>query len=490
MKSFDHYLNTTNEIGFVEEVYPGLCIVSGLPTVTLGELVIFEKESFGMVFSLNEKTCEIVLLSEESVRPGTKVTRTNKQVAISVGENILGHTINPLCIDLHSNKNFCNGEMRSIDQRPSGIASRERITGMLATGTTIVDTLLPLGKGQRELIIGDRKTGKTNFLLRTMVYAVKGGTIGIYAAIGKKRQDIKKAEEYFKNQAVDNNIIIVASSSDDPSGIIYLTPYTAMTIAEYFRDRGNDVLIVLDDLTTHAKYYRELSLLARRFPGRNAYPADSFHIHARLLERAGNFKVGKKTHAITCLPVAETQQGDLSGYIQTNLMAMTDGHLYFDVDLFTKGQRPAINPFLSVTRVGRQTQNAFKRVAIQELTSFLSKVEKLHHVSHFGQELSPDAKNDLSLGQELTRFFNQPSTRVLAPSFQWFMIGLIWDRYYLDRESEMEKEVQEFSALYDKDKTFQERINQLLESETSLDSFSEKARLLIQTVLKTQKDKP
>ncbi|MCL5970228.1 MAG: F0F1 ATP synthase subunit alpha, partial [Patescibacteria group bacterium] len=257
------------------------------------------------------------------------------------------------------------------------------------------------------------------------------------------------------------NIIIVASSPEDPSSIIHLTPYTAMTIAEYFRDLGRDTLIVLDDLSTHAKFYREISLIAKRFPGRNSYPGDIFHTHSKLLERAGNFVHEKGEVSITCLPVVETTQGDLSGYIQTNIMSMTDGHIFFDSDLFSKGRRPAINPFLSVTRVGHQAQSQLRREINRELISFLTLFEKVQNYVHFGAELSESIKTTLSTGEQIMNLFDQPLYRTNPPNFQVFLFCTLWTGFWSQKSlSEMRQDIEKLTTAFDASKELQKEINE------------------------------
>src|SRR5581483_5765076 len=353
MKDFLTYLKETEEVGYISQVINFLIEIEGLPSARLNELVVFETGEIGRITTIAHKSVEVITFSKTSVKVGTRVTRTNEFLMVGVGDGLLGKTVDPLGASLDPQNPIGKlSELRPIDVTPGGIDTRSRITKPLETGATLVDLIIPLGMGQRELVIGDRKTGKTSFLIQAILTQAKRGTICIYAAIGKKTLDIKKIEELFQKSGIAKNTVVVASSSQDPVGVIYLTPYTAMTVAEYFRDSGRDVLVVLDDLSTHAKFYREISLLGRRFPGRNSYPGDIFYTHAKLLERAGNFKTAKGPVSITCLPVTEAVQGDLTGYIQTNLMSMTDGHIYFDNDLFSKGKRPAVNTFLSVTRVG------------------------------------------------------------------------------------------------------------------------------------------
>jgi F-type H+-transporting ATPase subunit alpha len=233
----------------------------------------------------------------------------------------------------------------------------------------------------------------------------------------------------------------VASSASDSLGTLYLTPYSAMTLAEYFRDTGKDTLVILDDLTTHAKYYREVSLISKKFPGREAYPGDIFYSHARLLERAGLFKIGDKSVSITCLPVAETVEGDISGYIQTNLMSITDGHIFFDSELFKKGQKPAVNHFLSVTRVGRQTQSKLRWGVNRELVSFFTLLNKTQNFVHFGAELNEGIKSTLQMGGRLLSFFNQPIKEIVPMKIQIFFYCLVWIGVFNNDETEKMQEL-------------------------------------------------
>ncbi len=313
-----------------------------------------------------------------------------------------------------------------LDAQPAGISARQKITTHLATGVSLVDLLLPLGKGQRELIIGDRKTGKTSLLMTTIKNQVIEGGVAVFAAIAKKKSDIKKMQVFFEQEKIMDKVIIIATSSYDSPSLIYETPYAAMAVCEYFREEGIHTLLILDDLSTHAKFYRELSLLARRFPGRDSYPGDIFYIHSKLLERAGNFKHPTvKEVSITCLPVIEIVEGDLTGYVSTNVMGITDGHIYLDSNIYYQGMRPAVNIPLSVTRVGRQTLDKLSREVNKTLTSFLSQYERLQNLSHFGQELTDDVKQNLKLGEMVFTFFNQPYQLTIPPKVQLIMLSMI-----------------------------------------------------------------
>ncbi len=427
MKQFNDYLNETGEIGYVKKVVNVIAYADGLPSAHPGEVVMFEGGQIGQITSLKNDMVEILTFSKKVVRTGEKVARTGRLTTVPVGPELLGKIINPLGEPISESADpIKTQEIRPVEVKPAGIMTRRVIKKQLDTGVGIVDLMVPVGHGQRELVIGDRKTGKTNFLLQAMVSAVHQGNICIYAAIGKKKIDIKKVEEYLKLNGVLDKVIIVASTSQDPAGEIFLTPYTAMTIAEYFRDHGQDTVVVLDDLLNHAKFYREVSLIANKFPGRNSYPGDIFYVHSRLMERAGNFLIENKEVAITCIPVVESSQGDFSGYIQTNVMSMTDGHIYFDSNLFAEGRRPAINPFLSVTRVGKQTQSASKRSINRELLSFMTLFEKLRNYSHFGAELTDSVKVTLNTGNKLLSIFEQDPNIIIPGNIQAIFLTLIW----------------------------------------------------------------
>jgi len=480
MKNFQQYLSATEEIGFVESSNQAIVYTNGLPSATLQEIVMFETGELGIVLSLTRDQAEILLFAKYSVKVGTRVTRTGVKQEMPVGFELLGQAVNPFGHPLTVSKTIQTPKIsRPIDSNPSGINTRKRIEQPFETGVTLVDMLIPLGKGQRELIIGDRKTGKTSFLYQTILKQATLGTICIYAGIGKKKTDIKNIEAFFHTMGIDNTTVIIASSSEDPAGIIYLTPYSAMTLAEYFRDEGHDVLVVMDDLSAHAKFYREIMLIGRRFPGRNAYPADIFYTHARLLERAGNFILPNgNDHAITCLPVVESIEGDIAGFIQTNLMSMTDGHIYFDVDMFSKGNRPAINPFVSVSRVGRQTQSPLRLSLNRELISFLTLHRKLESFSHFSAEAGAGVKRTLAVAERIYSFFAQEAKEVKNLDLQIIIFCLLWSDYWQDI-TKMEKDIATITQTYKNSIEAQALVKDLI---TNSDSFN----TLLNTMKKTQ----
>ena len=472
MRDFSFYIKKTSEVGYVQESQNAIVYADGLPKVKPEEIVVFESGQFGMVLSFTSDVVEIIVFSGEFIKNGARVTRTNEFLNLPVGKQFLGQIIDPFGNSIITGKPPTGTvSYRGINNPPTGILTRKTISRQFETGVSIVDLIMPLGLGQRELIIGDRKTGKTNFLMQVILNQAKQNNICIYAAIGKKKLDIKEAEEFFIKNGIMDKIVIVASGFQDPIGITFLVPYSAMTIAEYFRDEGNNTLIVLDDLVTHAKFYREMSLLGKRFPGRNSYPGDIFYTHAKLLERAGNFITDKGEKSITCLPVVESMQGDLSGYIQTNIMSMTDGHLYFDSELFAKGRRPPVNPFLSVTRVGKQTQSNLKRDINRELLSFLTIYEKLQNFSHFGAELNESIKITLAFGDKLIKFFDQSVSTIIPINLQIVLFAMFWNNRLLNKNTQpIEKEIEKIIASYN-NMDIKKIVDELVDKSASFNSL-------------------
>ncbi|HWA51566.1 MAG TPA: F0F1 ATP synthase subunit alpha [Patescibacteria group bacterium] len=471
MPKYQDYLNETGEIGEVKEVLHSIVYVSGLPSLKPNEVVVFDNGETGQTISISNEHSEVLVLSHVPIKVGQKVARTNKSLSIDISNAILGKTVDPLghCLD---NQNCPAGTIREIDTTPPNLLSRTPIKESLETGVSLVDLVIPIGKGQRELVIGDRKTGKTQFFIKTIVNQTQKENICIYASVGKRIVEIKEILNTLKKKGVLQNTIIVASASSDAPGLIYLTPYTAMTIAEHFRDQGKDVVVILDDLTTHAKYYRQISLLAGRFPGRNSYPGDIFYLHSKLLERAGNFKTG----SITCFPVAESILGDLSGYIQTNLMSITDGHIFFDSELANLGRRPPINPFLSVTRVGGQAQTPLLRDITRDLSSFLVSLEKLRDFVHFGAELSEDVLQKLKLGDRILEFFNQP-VDVMPINISILCIAMLWTGSWRNQAPlQMKEKIKTMVSDYEKDANFKNKIDSLIKSTSAYSDFLNKLR--------------
>jgi len=465
MSEFEKYLDEIGEIGVVEEIVHSIIYASGLPLAKPQEVVIFEDESIGQVISMTKDRVEVLVLENNGIRVGMSLVRKGSMLQIPVSTQMIGRMIDPLGRVIVGDPYLHDGIMFSaVDTQPHGIVGRKKVEEPLETGVSIVDTIVPLSKGQRELVIGDRKTGKTEFLLQVIENQSKLGAICVYAIIGQRKEDIKRRYEFVVEKDILKNAIIIATSSSDESGLIFLTPFSAMTVSEFFRDRGEDVLLVLDDMTTHARVYREITLLARRFPGRNAYPGDIFYLHSRIIERAGNFKKG----SITALPVAETVMGDLSGYLQTNLMAMTDGHIFFDIDLYNAGKRPAVSPFLSVTRVGHQSQTPLLRDVSRQVLSFLVSYEKMKQFVHFGAEAGETIKSVLEMGKRVDAFFNQ-STDILIPvNANVIILSMIWAGIWNEITiSAVEKQIEKIVLDYKTDKAYKAKIDKLIESANS-----------------------
>jgi len=456
MKGFKDYIENTGEIGHLVALTHSIAYISGLPTLKLNEMIITENGKMGIVYGLNKETAEVLMLDTNNLKIGEGVARTNKIFQIPISQEFLGRIINPLGqpIDglgpIIGEKKYLN-----IQKEAPDITQRVKVNKFLETGVMIVDLLVPIGYGQRELIIGDAKTGKTSFLLQTIVSQAKKGVICIYVAIGKEVSAIKVIEDYLKEMNVFNKTVIVVATPENPSTINYLAPFSGITIAEYFRDKGEKVVIILDDLSTHAKFYRTISLLLKRAPGRSSYPGDIFHIQAALLERAGNIKTSEnKEVSITALPVAETLENDISGYIQTNLMAMTDGHIFFDIDEFRKGRRPAINAFLSVSRVGNQTKEPLDRELAKQIRMELAEYQKAMEVAQFGIGLSPETQKLLDFGKKIEILFNQGLKTIIPRGLQLFLLGLLFSGFWEDKTQKVMKiEVNEILKNY-KEKVF------------------------------------
>lgn len=433
MTEFKSALQNSKEYGIVVSVEHPIVKVQGLPNAKMSEIVVFENNEIGHISALKEKYVEIVAYSQTPIYPGTRLTRTDQLLSITIAEEILGKVVNPFCVPLFESDQRIDyktdPEVMEIDTPPMSLNERVRVTRQLLTGVTVIDTLIPLGKGQRELVVGDRKTGKTSVLLTMIKTQVQEGAIVVYASIGKEKTSTKKLSDFFTKNDLMKNVVIVSTASDDSPSLIDLTPYSAMTIAEYFRKRGKDVLVIFDDLTTHAKYYREMTLLSKRFPGRDSYPGDIFYKHARLLERAGNFRCDKtdlKESAITALALGETINTSLTDYIVSNLISITDGHIYFDERLFNKGIRPAVDIFLSVTRVGKQTQDPITRHFNREIMQLMSRYEKSSNFKHFGAELTDEIKTLLLKGDQIYAFLEQSYQRSIPLPIQKIMLGMLF----------------------------------------------------------------
>ncbi|MBR5295665.1 MAG: F0F1 ATP synthase subunit alpha [Clostridia bacterium] len=396
------------ETGTVILVGDGIARVWGLRDCMASELLEFEDGSFGLAQNLETETVSVALLSNQNnIREGSLVKRCGKVLSVPVGEAMLGRVVNALGEPIDGKGEIITEHTRPIESEAPGIIERKSVSTPLQTGIKAIDSMIPIGRGQRELIIGDRQTGKTEIAIDTIINQKNTGVICIYVAIGQKNSSVVKlAGELAANGAMDYTIIVSASASES-APLQYVAPYSGCAMAEYFREQGKDVLIVYDDLSKHAVAYRALSLLIRRPPGREAYPGDVFYLHSRLLERAACVSEEYGGGSITALPLIETQAGDVSAYIPTNVISITDGQIFLETELFHAGVMPAINPGISVSRVGGSAQlKGMKKVA-GELKLIYSQYRELQAFAGFGSDLDADTKERLALGERIVEVLKQ-----------------------------------------------------------------------------------
>jgi len=397
------------EVGVISFLGPGVVRVAGLQGVRSRELLRFPGERLGMAFDVAPHEAGIVLLDEsEDLEAGDEVWRTDRVLDIAVGDDLLGRVIDAQGRPL-DNRGPIHGSKRLSVERPAHpIMDRLPVTVPLQTGIKVVDALIPIGRGQRELIIGDRQTGKTAIALDTIINQKDTDVLCIYCAIGKRASAAAKViADLHQREAMDHSMVMVATE-EDPPGLQFVTPYAAMTVGEYFMEQGRNVLVVFDDLTRHARAYRELSLLLRRPPGREAYPGDIFYIHSRLLERSTHLREELGGGSLSALPIIETEAQNISAYIPTNLISITDGQIYLSPDLFQKGILPAVDVGKSVSRVGGKTQLSAYRAVAGDLRLSYSQFEELEAFARFGTQLDEDTRKTLERGRRVREVLKQP----------------------------------------------------------------------------------
>ena len=396
------------ETGKVILVGDGIARVYGLTNCMANELLKFEDGSFGMAQNLEEDTVSVAVLSNKNnIREGSSVERTGQVLSVPVGDKLLGRVVNALGEPIDGKGPIEYDATRPIESEAPGIIERESVNVPLQTGIKAIDSMIPIGRGQRELIIGDRQTGKTEIAIDTIINQKNTDVICIYVAIGQKSTSVAQlANELTRNGAMGYTIIVSASASES-APLQYIAPYSGCAMAEHFREQGKDVLIIYDDLSKHAVAYRALSLLIRRPPGREAYPGDVFYLHSRLLERAACVAKEYGGGSITALPIIETQSGDVSAYIPTNVISITDGQIFLETELFHSGIMPAINPGISVSRVGGSAQLKGMKKVSGELKLLYSQYRELQSFAQFGSDLDADTKARLALGERIVEVLKQ-----------------------------------------------------------------------------------
>ena len=397
-----------DEIGYVIQVGDGIAKVHGLDKCKSNELLRFENGSFGMALNLEESCVSVVMLGTDvGIREGGLVKRTGRVVSVPVGEALIGRVVDALGQPIDGKGPIDSKELRPIERNAPGIIERKSVSVPLQTGIKAIDSMIPIGRGQRELIIGDRQTGKTAIALDTIVNQKGKDVICIYVAIGQKASSVAQLKKTLETHGAMDYTIIVNATASDPAPLQYIAPYAGCAMGEYFMNKGRDVLIVYDDLSKHAIAYRAMSLLLERSPGREAYPGDVFYLHSRLLERAAHLSEEKGGGSITALPIIETQSGDVSAYIPTNVISITDGQLILETRLFFSGQRPAVNVGLSVSRVGGDAQTKAMKKAAKTIRLDLSQYREMESFTQFASDLDESTAKLLSYGQGLMRMLRQ-----------------------------------------------------------------------------------
>ena len=439
-----------DEIGYVISVGDGIAKVHGIDKCRANELLEFTNGTYGMALNLEENCISAVLLGNDvGINEGSVVKRTGRVVSVPVGENLIGRVVNALGEPVDGKGPISSDEYRPIEKRAHGIIERKSVSVPLQTGIKAIDAMIPIGRGQRELIIGDRQTGKTVIATDTIINQKGKGVICIYVAIGQKQSTVANVvDTLYKNGAMDYTIVVSATAADS-APLQYIAPYAGCSMGEYFMEQGKDALIIYDDLSKHAVAYRALSLLIRRPPGREAYPGDVFYLHSRLLERAARLSDEAGGGSLTALPIIETQAGDVSAYIPTNVISITDGQIFLETELFHAGIRPAVNPGISVSRVGGNAQiKAMKKVA-GSLKLLYSQYRELQGFAQFGSDLDKDTMARLEQGKRIVEVLKQDRNSPIDVELQVAIIYAVVNNMLSDIATERIKnfEVELFEYL-------------------------------------------
>ena len=448
IENFD-FDTESRETGEVIYVGDGIATIYGIDHAMYGEIVVFDNGVKGMVQDIRQNEIGVILFGRDhGIHEGTKVVRTKKKAGIPVGKGFIGRIINALGEPIDGKGDIKEEDYRPIENEAPGIVDRKSVDTPLETGILSIDSMFPIGRGQRELIIGDRQTGKTSIATDTIINQKGKDVICIYVAIGQKASTVAKIVSTLTKHGAMDYSIVLSSTASDPASLQYIAPYAGTAMAEHFMHQGKDVLIVYDDLSKHAVAYRALSLLLERSPGREAYPGDVFYLHSRLLERASRLSEELGGGSLTALPIIETQAGDVSAYIPTNVISITDGQIYLETEMFHAGFRPAINAGLSVSRVGGAAQiKAMKKIA-GPIRTELAQYRELAAFAQFGSELDDDTRERLAQGERIKEVLKQPQYQPLAVEKQIVIIYAVTRKYLLDvpveRIAEFEKGLYEF----------------------------------------------
>ncbi|MBQ8614219.1 MAG: F0F1 ATP synthase subunit alpha [Ruminiclostridium sp.] len=445
IKAFESKIQLT-DTGTVITVGDGIVRIHGLENCMMNELLEFENGVQCMALNLEQDFVGAVMLgSDADIKEGAAVKRTGKIISVPVGDALLGRVVNSLGEPIDGKGPVVTSEVRPIEKIAPGIITRKSVDTPLQTGIKAIDSMIPIGRGQRELIIGDRQTGKTAIAVDTIINQKETGVLCIYVAIGQKSSTVATVVEQLKNAGAMDYTIVVSATASELAPLQYIAPYSGCAMGEYFMEKGKDVLIIYDDLSKHAVAYRALSLLLKRPPGREAYPGDVFYLHSRLLERAANLNEEYGGGSLTALPIIETQAGDVSAYIPTNVISITDGQIFLETELFNSGVRPAVNPGISVSRVGGSAQiKAMKKVS-GSLKLEYSQYRELQAFSQFGSDLDADTKSRLAKGERIVAVLKQPQSAPISVENQVIIIYAVINNYLKDipveRVAEFETEL-------------------------------------------------
>ena len=422
-----------SEVGTVIQVADGIARVHGLEKAMQGELLEFPGEVYGMVMNLEEDNVGVVLLgSQKNISEGDTVKTTGRVVEVPVGDALLGRVVNALGQPIDDKGPIQTDKYRQIERVASGVITRKSVDTPLQTGIKAIDSMVPIGRGQRELIIGDRQTGKTAIAIDTIINQKGHGVKCIYVAIGQKASTVASLVKTLEEFGAMSYTTVVAATASELAPLQYIAPYAGCAIGEEWMENGEDVLVIYDDLSKHATAYRTLSLLLRRPPGREAYPGDVFYLHSRLLERAARMSDEYGRGSLTALPIIETQAGDVSAYIPTNVISITDGQIYLETEMFNSGFRPAVNAGLSVSRVGGSAQiKAMKKIAAP-IRVELAQYRELAAFAQFGSELDADTKEKLAQGERIREILKQPQYKPMPVQYQVIIIYVATNKYLLD----------------------------------------------------------